>query len=490
MSLLTTLQQLRAAETQYAQPLSRLRYLHVADQPLVFLPLNRPGETARPLAVMAGSDPRHPHLFLAPPGGDDLFLAALAEHLHAYIRGFQKDTRIRPAKDDRPERRDYLDAPQLVVTGTAAVDYLKILGRRLRYRPIPAGTDPATSVAHLGRWLTFFAEHAEYASSSLLLNLTRLLSTHWATGQSPLEDARLAPLMAWIFPPAGQTGLEAALAAENPLAHPPDGPTIDPSFETARLTSLFAGLKSARGARRHQHVERLRQAVDDYLTPTWNLAWQAVSTLRGMSPIPSTTARWGTDIRQFTYHSDRLDAGAPPQPKQDNAVAAAIVLAELEHAAAALGSHRALEDSFVMAERRTTGEAFSGLVTHTEPDRIIEAQGPRERDKLRPRFTIHTTDPVRLEANRRLAGPHDPAVHMSVCDITYTPDGTDIVLEVITRTGTVAKPNRRSVPAVGTTLLLTTAPEHFPRPQFPAWDQIPWTHAGPDAAVAGQEQPA
>ncbi|AJP00198.1 hypothetical protein TU94_00070 [Streptomyces cyaneogriseus subsp. noncyanogenus] len=483
MSLLTTLQQARAAQTQYAQPLSRLRYLHVADQPMLILPLNRPGETARPLAVMAGSDPSSPQLFLAPPGDDDRFLAVLAEHLHAYIHSFQHATRIRPAKGEQPERREYLDAPQLVVTGTASVYYLKTLGRALRYRPIPEGTDPATSVSHLGRWLTFFTERAEYASSSLLLNLTSLLSTHWATGQSALEDAHLAPLMAWIFPPHGRTGHQAALTVENPLQHPPDGPTIDPSFETAQLTSLFADLKSARGSRREHHVTRLREALESYLTPTWNLAWEALSTLRGMPPIPSTTTRWDTDIRRFTAHSDHLDAGGPPQPKQDDAVTAAVRLAELEHAAASLEAARALEDTFVMAERRTTGEAFSGTVTHTEPDRKIKPQGPRQRAKRRPLLTVRTTDPVRLEPNRLLAGPHDPAVHMAVCDITYTSDATEIVLEVRTR---VSSPH--SVPAVGTTLLLTTAPDHFRRPQFPGRDQIPWTHTGPVLGAPKEEQ--
>ncbi|WP_037622850.1 hypothetical protein [Streptomyces aureus] len=484
MSLLSTLQQCRAANTQYAQPLSRLRYLHIADQPLLVLPLNRPGETARPLAVMAGSDPDHPQLFLAPPGDDDRFLAALAEHLHTYIHSFQQATRIRPAKGEHPERREYLDAPQIAVTGTASVYYLKMLGRALRYRPVPEDTDPATSAAHLGRWLTFFAERAEYDSSSLLLNLTSLLSTHWATGQSALEDAHLAPLMAWVFPPHGRTGHQAALAVENPLLHPPDGPTIDPSFEAAQLTSLFADLKSARGSRRQHHVTHLREAVEGYLTPTWTLAWEALSILRGMPPIPSTAARWDTDIRQFTTHSDRLDAGGPPQPKQDDVVTAAVRLAELEHAAASLEAARALEDPFVMAERRTTGAAFSGTVTHTDPDHVLKPQNPGERAKRRPRFTVRTTDPVRLEPDRLLAGPHDPAVHMAVCDITYTTDATEIVLEVRTR---VSRPS--SVPAIGTTLLLTTAPDYFPRPQFPSRDQIPWTHTGPVPATP-EETPA
>ncbi|MGW8847962.1 hypothetical protein ACWGNE_09275 [Streptomyces xiamenensis] len=488
MSLLTTLQQLRAAQTQHAQPLSRLRYFHITDQPLLFLPLNRPGETGRPLAVMTGSDPRHPHLFLAPPGDDARFRTELAEYLHTYIHSFQQATRVRPAKGEQPERREYLDAPQLVVTGPAAADYVKILGRALRYHPIPEDAHPTTSVAHLGRWLTFFAERYEYPSSSLLLNLTRSLRTHWATGQSALEDAHLAPLMAWIFPPAGQNGLQAAAAVEDPLQHPPDGPTIDPSFESTQLTALFADLKSARGQHRNHHVERLRRAVESYLVPTWNLAWEALSALRGVSPIRSTAARWDVDIRKFTQHSDRLDAGAPPQAKQDSAVPAAVLLAELEHSAAALESHRALEDPFVMAERRTTGEALSAVVLHTEPDRIIEPQGPRERAKRRPRLTVRTTDPVLLEPDSLLAGPHDPAVHMAVRDITHTPGGTDIVLEITTRTGTVKNPNRNSVPAVGATLLLTTAPEYFRQPQFPDFDQTPWTHSGPDIAAAPESQ--
>lgn len=263
MSLLTTLQQLRASERHHAQPLSRLRYLHVADQPMLILPLNRPGETARPLAVMAGCDPGHPRLFLAPPGDDDRFLTDLAEHLHTYIHSFHYATRIRPAKGEQPERREYLDAPQLVVTGTASAYYLKMLGRALRYRPVPEGTDPATSVSHLGCWLTFFAERAEYATSSLLLNLTGLLSTHWATGQSTLDNAHLAPLMAWIFPPPASPDIRrhwppktpcSTLPTAPPSTHPSNQPGSPACSPPSNPPGASADSTTSPGCRRPQRT--------------------------------------------------------------------------------------------------------------------------------------------------------------------------------------------------------------------------------------------
>lgn len=46
--------------------------------------------------------------------------------------------------------------------------------------------------------------------------MTVVLRLHWATGQNAVEDAHLAALLAWIDPPPGRSGAEAAAEAEDP----------------------------------------------------------------------------------------------------------------------------------------------------------------------------------------------------------------------------------------------------------------------------------
>ena len=156
-----------------------------------------------------------------------------------YITARQQTTEIVPATRNREERRRYADAPQILVPNRAARDYLGLLGRATRFQQTdgPYAVDPA--VPALGKWLTFFADRADHPGSALLADLTSLLAEHWATGQSPLEDSSLAAQLAWIDPPPGMTGLQAALAAEDPLRCPPAGPATDPGFDQAILEPLI-----------------------------------------------------------------------------------------------------------------------------------------------------------------------------------------------------------------------------------------------------------
>ena len=106
----------------------------------------------------------------------------------------------------------------------------------------------------LGKWLTFLADSADHPGAALLADLTSLLAEHWATGQSPLEDASLAAQLAWIDPPPGMTGLQAALATEDPLRCPPAGPATDPGFDQAILEPLVRSYD--RAAQRRQPGRR------------------------------------------------------------------------------------------------------------------------------------------------------------------------------------------------------------------------------------------
>ncbi|MEV6702225.1 hypothetical protein AB0M68_34635 [Streptomyces sp. NPDC051453] len=496
MTRLSTLLRLEAAEKETAQTASTIRHFHLAEQPLVFLPLNRSGTEASPLAVMLGTDPAHPHLLVAPPAGrPTAFLQELADHVLAHIDGFQNTEHL-PAKGKRPARQRHTHAPQLLVANRKSLTYIQRLGRALRFTPPPDGTETARGTGRLGQWLTFFSDHAEHPGSAFLLALTDQVATHWITGQSRLEDEHLAALLAWIDPPPGTTGLEAAHKAEDPQLHRPAGPATDPSFDSLELDPLLTAYndaaREANTGAMIRHTDRLTTLLREYLEPTWNDAWRALGLLRTLPQTQDAERRWAADRDRFTAYTTYLAADGRPQPVKDDAVSAARRLARMELAQGALDAHRALEDPFFMAERRTTGEALAGTVTDVDAHHTVP--GAKGRPLLRPRLILHTDDPVRLDTGNLLAGPRNPRVHLAVRAITPREHGTDLLLEITTLTGTVAKPRTDSVPAVGDSLELTFAPEFFQRPPFPSRDNTPWTHGGPQhnhpvAALEETEEP-
>ena len=112
-----------------------------------------------------------------------------------------------------------------------------------------------------------------------------------------------------------------------------------------------------------------------------------------------------------------------------------------------------------------------------EPSRtIITAAG---RTVLRPRFTVRTGDPVRLEPGRVLICPARPRQRVQIADLTRTATDADVVLEVIQGMGTPGRPKPGAVPAAGELVSYTLDPGYLAQRDFPPPDQTPWTHGGP-----------
>ena len=311
----------------------------------------------------------------------------------------------------------------------ASIGFVRLLGRSTRFRR-PDGeyaVDPAVPV--LGRWLTFFAERAEVPGSCLLLAATQALALHWASGQSAVEDLNLATQLAWINPPAGLTGAEAALAAEDPLTWPPAGPATDPTFDNEVLAPLIrACSRPGISTRRREAAETdLRKELAGQLTPTWNLMWRTVELLRALPPGRTVAGRWESDRDAFTRYCEHLRDGGPPQPRRDSAVAAAGRLNSLERSNASYAAQRAFDDPLVLAQYRLTGEAFGGVVTAAEPDRV-DASGKRR--KLRPMITVATEDPVRIEAGAAVISPTRPMQSARVMSVSALTASTSVVLEL------------------------------------------------------------
>lgn len=476
MSTLTALARAQAVEAGRAEPIATVRHLHIHDEPLVLVPLAMAGEANAPLAAMAGTSPGNATLLVvAQPRNRDqrfAFAASLASILVPYVDSFAELTEPVAVDRGRDVRYRAPDAPQIWVPNTGGFDFLKLFGRSTRFRQVDGEYPVPPSVPLLGRWLTFFAHSAEVPGSSLLLNAVQALGLHWATGQSSAEDAQLATLLAWVDPPAGQTGAQAALAAE---AAPPAGPATDPEFDNR----VLAPLMSADEPDLAELTAVLRAAIE----PTWRQMWRTIDLLRALPAGARVGQRWDGDRDAYSAYVQHLADGGAPQPRRDGAVAAAARLHRLENAATRYAVQRAFDDPLVMAEYRLTGNAFAGTVTLAAPDRIDDSG---KRPVLRPRIMVATTETVRVEPGASLTSPARPAQKARVVSVTPTATGHDVLLELSGGMGRklVAEPG--SVPEVGEQILLTTLSEAFrPGGAFPDPAETPWTHGGPPVPDTG-----
>ncbi|MFD9976153.1 hypothetical protein ACFWZR_17940 [Streptomyces sp. NPDC059017] len=511
MSLISTLARLEAVESGRAQPLATVRHRHLSPRPMVFVPLTTAGEAGAPLGALVGTDRDAPRLLaVAQPRDRELrfaFLAELAETLLPYLDGYADHVEPAERSETDPEtgRRVRVevelcaDAPQLIVPSRPGVDFVRLLGRSMRFRRTaeqdPDAPYPAPPrVPLLGRWLTHYGERARVPGSSLLLAMTDLLGRHWATGQSHLEDQHLGALLAWIAPPEGWSGAEAALRAEvardreGQLVCPPAGPATDPAFDNRLLSPAMERYDRARqalaaaedGAAAEEQLARLTSAereirglLEGVLRPTWDAVWAGIGLLRELPEGGHVADRWTRDRWSFTGHRDRVRAGEPPQPRRDDAVTAARKLSARETAQAQLEAQEALDDPLVLAARRLAGEAFVGVVTD-----VVMAWSESKRPSPRPLLTVRTDDDPHLgagaKAYRSLDGRPQSAEF-----VRYEQDGA-IVLRLLDRMGRSRDPAEGSVPEEGEPVAWTLF-EHDQRggPKLPEPEDTPWTHGGP-----------
>ncbi|MGA5133342.1 hypothetical protein ACPCTO_26420 [Streptomyces olivoreticuli] len=536
MSLITSLARMEAVRDGRARPLTTVRHRHLAERPLVLVPLTTAGEAGAPLGALVGTDRDAPRLLVvAQPRDRDLrfaFLAELADAVLPYVEGFADAVETEERKETDPETGKKVpvevelcaEAPQLLVPGAAAVEYVRLLGRSMRFRRTaeqdPEAAYPAPPrVPLLGRWLTHFGERARVPGSSLLLPMTQLLSRHWATGQSNLEDQHLGALLAWIAPPPGSTGAEAALRAElerdgdGLLRCPPAGPATDPAFDNKRLapaTSRYdraraeaaeaaAALEAAGGAgapmaRARQRAaaaavesaeREIRALLESQLRPTWDAVWHGVDLLRELRAGERVADRWKRDRWSYTAHRDRVRAGEPPQPRRDDAVTAARKLATRETALAQLDAQEALDDPLVMATRRLAGEAFAGEVIE-----VVMAYSTAKVPRPRPLVTVRTDDSPLLAEGAKIFRAHGATAQTAefVGPVAGEPGALTVRLTGGMGRGKV--PDAGSVPEKGDRVCWTLF-EHSPRggPELPDPERTPWTHGGPPGEAVEAPDP-
>ncbi|MFF2845591.1 hypothetical protein ACFVT5_04590 [Streptomyces sp. NPDC058001] len=541
MSLIQHLARLEAVQSGRAQQTATVRHRHLSERPLVLVPLTTAGESGAPLGALVGTERTAPRvLFVPQPRDRDLrfaFLADLAGSVLPYIEAYADSVEAAERTETDPETGKRVkvevelcaDAPQLIVPSRAGVDFVRLLGRSMRFRRT-AEQDPETPypapprVPLLGRWLTHFGERARVPGSSLLLAMTDLLSRHWATGQSALEDQHLGALLAWLAAPDGTSGAAAALRAElardtdGQLLCPPAGPATDPAFDNRLLAPAIERYDRARVAfaaaedgieaddRLGEVTEAehaIRALIESRTRPTWDAVWRGLDLLFTLPEGGHAADRWTRDRWSFTGHRDRVLAGEPPQPRRDDAVTAANKLAAREREQARLDAQEALDDPLVMAGRRLAGEAFAGEVIES-----VMAYSEGKRPSPRPLVTVRTDDRPHLGARtkvyRSLGGKPQSAEFVEYVEyvesLEYAEsdhgksgagDGSrTVVLRILDKMGRGKEPEPGSVPEKGDQVCWTLF-EHDQRggPKLPEPEETPWTHGGPPGERAEQADP-
>ncbi|MFE9216477.1 hypothetical protein ACFYN3_09045 [Streptomyces lavendulae] len=518
MPLLNTLARLEAVRAGRARPLATVRHRHLSQRPLVLVPLTTAGEAGAPLGAMLGTDPDDPLVLVVPQPRDRTlrwtFLAGLAECVMPYVDGYadvvepaeRTETDPETGRKSKVEAELCVDAPQIIVPSRAGVEYVRLLGRSMRFRRTaeedPENPYPAPArVPLLGRWFTHLAERSRVPGSSMLLSATELLGRHWATGQSNLEDQHLGSLLGWLAPPEGMSGAEWALHVElgrdghGRLLFPPAGPATDPAFDNGLLApaiSRFDAARAAAAADGPGAEERVREAelavrelVTSQMAHTWRQTWEAIALLRALPPGERTADRWTRDRWSFTGHRDRVRAGEPPQPRRDDAVTAAQKLATRETEQVRLDAQEALDDPLVMAGRRLAGEAFAGEVTE-----VVMEWTEGKRPRPRPLVTVATEDRPQLadEGGGKVFRSLDGR-QQAFAFVRHEEDG-QLVLRVLDKMGAGREPVAGSVPEKGDRVCWTLF-EHDARggPKLPDPEHTPWTHGGPPAHLSAPTPP-
>ncbi|RZD77657.1 hypothetical protein [Streptomyces albidoflavus] len=482
MSMLSALAHVEAMENMTAVCLTAFRHHRLSDRPMVIIPLTMAGEAGAPLAVMAGTTKRDMTLLVVPqPRNRDqrfAFAADLGRVVMDYINSYRQDRR------GEGERSQYTNVPQIIVPNQGGINALADLGRMCRFRSTTGAHAVPEVVPEFGMWLTFLVDTAEMTGTSMLLPLTTMLTEHWATGQSTLEDQNLASLMAWISPPRGVSIAQALEEAENPDVCPPAGPSTSPEFDNRDLAPAIKRFDTAHALGDPHRLAMARTELSELIAgqvkPTWRLMWSAISILRSVPEAPQTTRRHDRDCQLFTSHSDYRDAGGLPQRKRDTAVSAARRLSKLERALSDFEAAMAFDDPFVLADRRSGGEAFAGPVVASQPHRT--ATTAKNTTVPRPWATIRTTDPLRLAAGTKLISPTMQKGHKAVV-VSTIPDGdaTLVTVEITAGMGRARTPKPGSVPDPGQHVAYLPDPGWRPNPSFPDSDHTPWTHsATPD----------
>jgi hypothetical protein len=476
---------LRAARVGRGQPRATRRHVHLAVRPLVLVGYHLAGDPGAPVALRYGSTPDWSQTVVVPdPRDRDLRLAQLADFagdLVRYLDRFIEREPAEPAEEDRAggqTGRLCAAAPQLVCPNQSTAAWLTERLCRLLHCPPTDADQPADPVlaqaaAHLG----YLAGRRGLPGSSAVLTASEVLTTHWVTGQLPAEDAHLGAVLAWIEPPDGMRGPEAAVEAE---LGPTAGPVSDPGWDREVLQPLVGEFSRARrdGVPDRSAAMELVAACTEALAPAWRHTWQALELLRELPEAAHLVERWDDDRRAWTRHRDRLEAGQTGAPQRLDQVRSFRLLHQVEARTAIVARQMAVDDPLLMAGRVAAGEAVAGEVVARDcANRVTALDGA---SLLRPVLWVRPVVPFDRPVGTVLVKADDTRVGVRVESVSG--NGT-VELLVVTGAGPDQERAEENLPGPGERMTLIGGGDEWFPSEPPG--RLPWTH---EPAGAGAEE--
>jgi hypothetical protein len=361
------------------------------------------------------------------------------------------------------------ELPQIVVANTETIGLLGRLGRRLAYLPT-TGEQPADPVLpRMGRHLMWLAEHAQLPGQQLILSITDLLTTHYATAMSGYEGRSLAAIDAWIAPPRGKHGFHAAEVAERQAV----GPTPDPS-DGERVYKLMTEFNATRARSKDPSVVRKlvqppRALYDEMVGDTWSLIWKAIGRERKRPEAASVVRRVREDRIAYASHLNWMLGPAQGRRKtRMTPRSAAMRLNEFERAKATLLAEEAIDDPLRMAPVLLAGQAIAGAVVRSDAERRELING---RYCKRPGVTLRTEEPCMIPLGAEVWWTKMPnGREWLVTRVAASSRGSDVELVLQTnRTSDVGLPAVRDRACFSEFNTREGYEVHLPQ-------QIPWTH--------------
>jgi hypothetical protein len=467
----------RAYRAGYALRSSAFRHRRLLPRPLAVVLWQLGAEPFAAAALGWGERPDLLTLVVAgEPRNRDLGFAALLR----FARWFNPRFEAPAADRETITRGEYTftrarTAPQVVVANAATVEMLGRLGRRLAYLPTTGPRPAEEALVRLGRHLRFLWDRWAVPGQQLLVALTDLLNAHWVTPQSPLERQSLAALDAYIDPPAGEHGFEAATRAEQHSV----GPVPD-CDEDERLQPLVERFNEQRGGSTDPRVVGpLLGPIEDHYRPlvrhTWELLWRCRDREAAFREAPSVVRRWDEDREAYTAHIDWLARGGLRRTRQTPRQAAR-TLRSLEEASRLVEAEEACDDPLRMIPSLLQNKAVRGRVVTVDPEHRERASTRLVR---RPLVTLHSPDPCLMPAGKELWWTRQPGGREFVVHAIGPAPGGGSLVTLKLMTGSAGT----GLPGVGSEACFsvhTTKAGYFV--QLPRED--PWTHRPAGALAA------
>jgi hypothetical protein len=443
-----------------------VRHRRLLKDPMVVCLFQLGGEPFTVAALAWGRSSSRKRLAVAgDPRNHELVTTALKGFARDFNKYFETPWHSANEYEDSKGRirRDVEALPQVVVPNRQTVALLGRIGRRFRFDG--ADRTPPELIAAASH-LAFLREHAAIVGQQLILPIDDLIAGHWTVPLNAAERANVAAADAYVHPPKGLSGYDAAVLAERS----PIGPRPD-ADQDSRLEPLLDRFNDALKRRvSTKRISALRAPIqahyEELLEPAWTLIWRNIVAEREYDEARFVETRLKRDELAYAQHMRETDLGIRRRARRSVPQAIEHVR-QISDVAPVVTVQEAADDPLKMVDLVLNGTAILGEVIAVEPDRT--EQGPVNRVR-RPLIRIRSAHEITLSEGDRVRRDIDPNARYEIRTLSAERGHELVDVVRLSRDG--------ELPDVGDEACFF-AGSIEPYYALPVSRDVPWTHAVP-----------